>query len=202
MTRATRDYVFGGKTGDLVDYFTYGLFSHGGVVGLTNKTREHDNVVRYLNGFARHQLGREATWSSVSLSYNVRTESHHDYHNLRNTNNYTISIGQDSGGGLWIEDKDVTEETLSAEVRWRKANTGQWLPGRVHDTRNKFKEFDPFFKHGTEPWTGKRWSLTYHTTRKPLQGRRRDEEGPQELWFPDPQKEQRHCPGTTGQQER
>ena len=89
--------MFGGKTGDLVDYFTYGLFSHGGVVGLTNKTREHDNVVRYLNGFARHQLGREATWSSVSLSYNVRTEVHHDYHNLRGTNNYTISIGQDRG---------------------------------------------------------------------------------------------------------
>ncbi|CAE7199694.1 unnamed protein product [Symbiodinium microadriaticum] len=81
--KATRDGVFGGKTGDPVNYFTYGIFSHGGVVGVTTKTHECDNVVRYLNGFARHHLGPKATWTSVSVSHNTATELHHDYHNCR-----------------------------------------------------------------------------------------------------------------------
>ncbi|CAE7361897.1 RE2 [Symbiodinium sp. CCMP2592] len=128
--KATRDGVFGGKTGDKVNYFTYGMFTHGGVVGTTTKTREHDNVARYLNGFARHYLGDKATWTSVSLSRNTGTEVHHDFNNLKGTANFTEEV-----------------------------------PGRIHDTKNKFVEFDPFLKHGTEAWNGNRWAVTYHTTR-------------------------------------
>ncbi|CAE7780747.1 RE1 [Symbiodinium sp. CCMP2592] len=162
--KATRDGVFGGKTGDKVNYFTYGMFTHGGVVGTTTKTREHDNVARYLNGFARHHLGDKATWSSVSLSRNTGTEVHHDFNNLKGTANFTVSLGQTKGGGLWIEDRSVTENDTYG-VKWRRTGTGQWLPGRIYDTKNKFVEFDPFLKHGTEAWSGNRWSVTYHTTR-------------------------------------
>eukprot|EP00439_Symbiodinium_sp_Y106_P021298 s4955_g2.t1 len=163
--KATRDGVFGGKTGDKVHCFTYGMFTHGGVVGTTTKTREHDNVVRYLNGFARHHLGPKATWTSVSLSRNTSTEVHHDYHNLRGTANYTLSVGQSKGGGLWVEDKDISEGDIDNDVKWRRTGTGQWLPGRVQDTGGCFLEFDPFLKHATEPWEGTWWALTYHTTR-------------------------------------
>ncbi|CAE7541147.1 RE2 [Symbiodinium sp. CCMP2592] len=163
--RSCRDAVFGGKTGDPVQYFTYGLFSHGGVVGLTRRTREQDNVVRYLNGYAKHHLGPEATWSSVSLARDVKTEVHHDYQNLKGTSNYTVNIGQKTGGGVWLEDKDLTEDNLSGGVKWRRTGTGQRLPGRVYDAHNKFFQFDPFLKHGSELWTGTRWCITYHTTR-------------------------------------
>ena len=163
--KATRDGVFGGKTGDLVRYFTYGLFSHGGVVGLTNKTREQDQVTRYLNGYAKHHLGTEATWTSISISCDVGTEIHHDYHNLRGSLNYTTSLGQAAGGGLWIEDKNLTEDEVKEGVRWKRTATGQWFPGKVHETCGQFVRFDPFLKHSTEPWTGRRWAVTYHTTR-------------------------------------
>ena len=164
--KATRDGVFGGKTGDMVKYFTYGLFTHGGVVGITNRTREQDNVVRYLNGYAKHHLNdNRATWTSISVSYNTNTEVHHDYHNAKGTKNFSVSVGQQQGGGLWLEDKTINEDTPKDGVKWRRTGRGHWLPGRVHDTHNQFYEFDPFLKHATEPWTGTRWSITYHTTR-------------------------------------
>ena len=163
--KGSRDGKLGGKTGDLVNYFTYGMFTHGGVVGVTTKTREDDHVVRYLNAYGKHHLGAAATWTSVSLARDVATEVHHDYHNYKGTKNYSTSVGQGSGGGLWLEDKDATEDSVKEGTRWRKTVTGQWLPGKVHDTHNKLIEFDPFLKHATEPWTGTRWSLTYHTTR-------------------------------------
>ena len=76
-----------------------------------------------------------------------------------------MTFGQSDGGGLWIEDRDVREGDVSDKVKWRQAGTGYWLPGRVVNTKEKFYEFDPFYKHGTEPWEGDRWCLTYHTTR-------------------------------------
>ncbi|CAE7251257.1 RE2, partial [Symbiodinium sp. CCMP2456] len=163
--KATRDRVFGGKTGDYVNYFTYGMFTHGGVVGTTTKTRECDNVARFLNGFGRHHLGPKATWSSISVSLDTATELHHDFHNCYGTSNYTISVGQRSGGGLWIEDKNLEEDAPKDGIKWRKTRNGHWLPGRVHSTKNNFVEFDPFLKHAAEPWEGTRWTLTYHTTR-------------------------------------
>ncbi|CAE7197343.1 RE2 [Symbiodinium sp. CCMP2592] len=175
--RGARDGKFGGKTGDPVNYFTYGMFTHGGIVGVTTKTRECDNVVRYLNAYGKYHLGGAASWSSISLSRDVTTEVHHDYHNYKGTRNFTTSVGQDSGGGLWIEDRSVTENTLSGDVKWRRTSTGQWLPGRTYDTHHKFLEFDPFLKHATEPWTGSRWSVTYHTTRNLCKG------GPEMLKF-------------------
>ena len=142
--KATRDGVFGGKTGDPVHYYTYGMFSHGGVVGITTRTKENDNVVRYLNAFARYHLGPHATWTSISVSLNTSTEVHHDFHNYKGTSNYTVSLGQARGGGLWIEDKNVEENSSKEGIKWRKTNGGQWLPGRVHPTNKEFVEFDPF----------------------------------------------------------
>ena len=140
------------------------MFTHGGVVGVTTKTREDDHVVRYLNAYGKHHLGTAATWTSISLARDIATEVHHDYHNYKGTKNYSTSVGQGSGGGLWLEDKDATEDSVKEGARWRRTATGQWLPGKVCDTHNKLIEFDPFLKHATEPWTGTRWSLTYHTT--------------------------------------
>ena len=99
------------------------------------------------------------------MSYNASTAVHHDFHNLRGTTNYTVSFGQSRGGGLWVEDRAVREDDLPKDIKWRQAGSGHWLPGRVVDTNEKFYEFDPFLKHGTEAWEGDRWCLTYHTTR-------------------------------------
>ena len=162
--KTTRDGVFA-KGDDWANYHTVGLYTHGGTYGITNKTKEHTGLVRYLNAFGRHHLGGQATWTSITIALNASTAVHHDFHNRKGARNYTVTFGQSDGGGLWIEDRDVREGDVPDEVKWRQAGTGHWLPGRVVNTKEKFYEFDPFYKHGTEPWEGDRWCLTYHTTR-------------------------------------
>ncbi|CAE6964969.1 unnamed protein product [Symbiodinium sp. CCMP2456] len=162
--KTARDEVFG-EQGARVQYRTLGLYSHGGTFGVTTGTKQNGSMVRYLNEFARRRLGKDATWTSVTLGRNASTQVHHDFHNLRGSRNYTMSLGQQSGGELWLEDRSVQEKEIGSDVKWRRAGTGHWLPGRLHDTNGKFYDFDPFLKHATEPWVGDRWMLTFHSTR-------------------------------------
>ena len=169
--KTQRDEVFG-KRGAKVVYHTYGLYTHGGVLGVTNKTKERSSMVRYLNEFARRRLGDDAKWTSVTLARNAKTEVHHDYNNFKGSRNYTISFGQAAGGELWLEDRELQEGQVDPNVKWRKAGTKQWTPGRLHRTKGEFSIFDPFLKHATEEWTGDRWCLTYHTTRGIVKAKR------------------------------
>ena len=58
----------------------------------------------------------------------------------------------------------------SNEVQWKKDKTGAWIPGKTHDTKEEFVNFDPFLKHASLPWTGDRWGLVFHTVRKQEEG--------------------------------
>ncbi|CAE7245906.1 unnamed protein product [Symbiodinium sp. CCMP2592] len=59
----------GGEEGEL--YLTVGMYTHGGVHGITRATKDNDAVVRYLNHFGRKYLGEQATWSSISITKNL-----------------------------------------------------------------------------------------------------------------------------------
>ena len=152
--------------GKSIDYFTFGLFTHGGVQGVTRCTTEWPHLCRYMNAFAEHKLEKGATWSSFTLARNVVANVHHDYNNLRGSANHSCSFGQDGGGQLWLEDKDVQEtDTEKTGLVWKRGAGGAWMPGRLRDTYENFVSFDPYYKHATCPWQGQRWSITYHTTR-------------------------------------
>ncbi|CAE7241098.1 RE2 [Symbiodinium sp. CCMP2592] len=163
--RTERDGVIG-KTGKAATYHTLGLYTHGGTFGITTRTKEQSAMARYINEFGKRHLGKGATWTSVTIAFNTETDVHHDFHNLKGTYNHAVSLGQESGGGLWIENKEINEGNLEAStVKWRQDKTGRWMPGRVADNKEKFVTFDPFLKHATEPWVGGRWCLVYHSTR-------------------------------------
>ncbi|OLP82117.1 Copia protein [Symbiodinium microadriaticum] len=185
QVKTQRDDVFGAKHAK-VTYHTYGLYTHGGVLGVTNKTRENSGMVRYLNEFARRRLGEHAIWSSITVARDAKTEVHHDYNNLRGSKNYTFSIGQEAGGEVWVEDRGVSEDNIDADVKWRRIGSGQWVPGKNHNTNGRFYEFDPFLKHGTEPWRGSRWCLTYHTTRGIIKAKRHTKDFLRNCGFPLP----------------
>ena len=185
QVKTQRDDVFGAKHAK-VTYHTYGLYTHGGVLGVTNKTRENSGMVRYLNEFARRRLGEHAKWSSITVARDAKTEVHHDYNNLRGSKNYTFSIGQEAGGEVWVEDRGVSEDNIDADVKWRRIGSGQWVPGKNHNTNGRFYEFDPFLKHGTEPWRGSRWCLTYHTTRGIIKAKRHTKDFLRNCGFPLP----------------
>ncbi|CAE7634004.1 RE2 [Symbiodinium sp. CCMP2592] len=163
--RTERDGVIG-KTGKAATYHTLGLYTHGGTFGITTRTKEQSAMARYINEFGKRHLGKGATWTSVTIAFNTETDVHHDFHNLKGTYNHAVSFGQESGGGLWIENKEINEGNLEAStVKWRQDKAGRWMPGRVADNKEKFVTFDPFLKHATEPWVGGRWCLVYHSTR-------------------------------------
>ncbi|CAE7295005.1 unnamed protein product, partial [Symbiodinium sp. CCMP2592] len=154
------EYVRGIK----YDCVTYGLFTHGGVHGLTRATKDDDALVRFLNHFGREHLGDETKWTSISVTKNVAIGIHKDSNNLRGSLNYCTTVGQQSGGDLWLE-ADIDEaQARGGDVVWKR-DKGGWLPGRYHRTKETFFAFDPFKKHCSTTWEGTRWCITYHTVR-------------------------------------
>ncbi|CAE7615546.1 GIP [Symbiodinium sp. CCMP2592] len=148
------------------NYFTFGLFTHGGVQGITKLTVERPHLARYLNSFGVTKMNNGETWTSVTVGKNVEAGVHRDYNNLQGTANYTCSFGQSAGGDLWLEDKDIDEGSVQhGNFIWKRSRGGAWLPGRTRSTKEKFLAFNPHHHHCTCPWEGDRWSVTYHTTR-------------------------------------
>ena len=164
-----RGEAFDSGAGDhkMHSYFTFGLFTHGGVQGITKLTVEYPHLSRYLNHFASLRLGANATWTSVSIGKNVNAKVHRDYNHLRGSSNYACSFGQSQGGGLWLEDRNINEQdTEKTGLVWKRGAGGAWLlPGRTHSTDEVFFSFDPHLNRATCPWSGDRWSMTFHTTR-------------------------------------
>ncbi|CAE7733722.1 GIP [Symbiodinium sp. CCMP2592] len=123
-------------------YYTFGLFTHGGIQGITKLTIEKSHLCRYVNAFARHHLGTGATWTSFTLSRDVKTGIHHDFNNLPGALNHSCSFGQKKGGFLWLEDRDLDEDQCHQEgVVWKRTKDKSWLPGMYHDTYHKFVSF-------------------------------------------------------------
>ncbi|OLP99804.1 hypothetical protein AK812_SmicGene17601 [Symbiodinium microadriaticum] len=146
-------------------YVTYGLFTHGGVHGLTRASKDNDAILRYLNNLDREHLGDEATWTSISVTRNIGVSVHRDSNNLKDSKNYTVTFGQDAGGDIWMEE-DVDENQVHGKgIVWKRDRTGAWVPGRYYNDKEHFIDFNPFRRHASEEWTGDRWCLTYHTVR-------------------------------------
>ena len=146
-------------------YSVFGLFSHGHMSGLTNKTFQLPCTCKYLNLFGRSQLNHEAaTWSSFSISVNQPVKVHLDANNCPNSYNYSCSFGDFQGGQLWVE---LSESDLpqSGAIRWRSKANGQRVAGRFYDTKHQFTQFYPKAFHATDRWTGFRVSLTFYTSR-------------------------------------
>ena len=154
-------------------YFTFGLFTHGGVQGVTKLTVDHPHLCRYLNSFGASKVDSGQTWSSISIGKNIEAGVHRDYNNLKGTANHTCSFGQDGGGQVWLEDKRVSEEDAKkTDYVWRRGAGGAWLPGRLKNTFETVLTFDPHHNHATCSWQGERWSMTFHTTRGILKANR------------------------------
>eukprot|EP00439_Symbiodinium_sp_Y106_P048767 s3116_g6.t1 len=76
--------IYGGKEVK-VEGVMGGLWTHGGMTGISSVSGELPNFVTYVNAFMRHRLE------------NVATDVHCDHHNLPNSMSYTITFGEFSG---------------------------------------------------------------------------------------------------------
>ena len=140
--------------------WTAGLFVHGNVIGITRRTTQYPNVVKYINMFMRQRSDQQ--WTSFALQRNVCTGVHKDVHNQKNSESITMTFGSFSQGQLWVA-RDEKQSTHDAV--WKEDERGNQMPGDLIDTFEKPYAFDPHTPHSTCPWEGERWCLTMYRVR-------------------------------------
>ncbi|CAE7480578.1 GIP [Symbiodinium sp. CCMP2592] len=146
--------------------FLGGMWTHGGLRGLSHQSRRLPWTVKYVNK-AMRELSYGAwgdsvpVWTSFIITQNMQTKLHKDVHNLLGSQVLTMSLGEFENGRLWIEDlpgESQGEATFSD-------NKNHNLHGNLIDTKEKPYVFDPKRRHATGAWSGERWCISCFTTR-------------------------------------
>ena len=143
-----------------VSYFVLGHFHHSPRAGITNLTRSVPAVVRFLNRWLQ-LLFPSCSWGSIAVSHNVSAAPHADLENSVESQNFTVSLGSFSGGGLWLAEEwgDIVMQGAD----------GVPVRGVVHSTFQDPFAFDAHRLHATQPFTGDRWSVTAYANRHLLE---------------------------------
>ena len=98
------------------------------------------------------------TWSSLCISHNELLKLHRDCTNEANTLNYTVTLGNFTGGGLLLESESGDHSHFVAELN-------RQLKFCLVDTHDQPLAFDGTLWHGTAPFQGDRWVITAYTCR-------------------------------------
>ena len=139
---------------------TFGLFRHGGVLGLTNSLKTRPRVALFVNKVLRQVLPQEATYTSVSVNFNTPLATHSDTTNDLTSQSYVVGVGDYVGGELWTALNPG--ETTSDPTAWRQI-AGKWTLGRIRPTYHKAVPFSPRQPHGPATWDGYRVALSAFT---------------------------------------
>ncbi|CAE7228639.1 RE1, partial [Symbiodinium sp. CCMP2456] len=171
----------------------FGVFRHGGRVGLTKATYDHPWIAEI---FVKALVGRcpEAEFSAVYVSVNTTREIHIDSNNLTGMSNYVYPLAMPSkGGGLWIElaDGDVVRGKI-VEMQDKKGHghfgcVQPLLPGHV-------VSFNPHRRHAVLPWKGLRVVFVGYTPGVPQNLLGPEREVLSRLGFPVPSEVEQSSP--------
>ena len=97
-------------------YAGFGMYSRGGVQGITTWTKECPWITRLLNKVIQH-YDPNHTWTSVTVSFNTQTEPHRDIFNLPGSKNMAIPVIQPHHGGeIWVEATEISSSVPSKEM--------------------------------------------------------------------------------------
>ncbi|CAE7349677.1 unnamed protein product [Symbiodinium sp. CCMP2592] len=162
-----------GPTDNAIDasgaYFNLGAFSfdNGTRSGIFQRTEQFSDVLRFLNAFMQLQFPG-APWSSLCVSHNVRTRLHTDAGNASGTLNHTVSLGNFSGGEIWISpalDPSAANIPAPLEASSEAHRAEDASKGELRDTWHSPLSFSCESLHCTMPIQGDRWVLTAYTCR-------------------------------------
>ena len=134
-------------------YAVLGLFCQGGLRGVTRYSRSNGLLTKYLNKFVGVH-NPEGVWASLYLSRNTNMVIHRDARNDQAFPTWIVSLGDFTGGGLWVGDGDSIGPIL------RQLPDGKIVSGYVLDTHNSPKTFNGSHWHEPQAWVGEdRWVL-------------------------------------------
>ena len=162
-TRRHRD-IEGGR-GAVAHSLVGGLYSHGSKYGITKRSMDLPWTTRFINACMKSKVN--GSWTSFALLKGVQTSVHKDVHNIPGRETITISLGNFSGGELWVHQPEL-KDSEEAEVVWKRDPTGDGsarLPGVLLSTKENPTSFDPRNYHATEDWDGERWCLSLFCSR-------------------------------------
>eukprot|EP00439_Symbiodinium_sp_Y106_P017800 s6038_g2.t1 len=163
----------------------FGVFRHGGSVGLTRVTYDRPWITSLLVRAMKEKCP-DAEFSALYLSVNTPRDVHMDSNNLSGIPNYIYPLAvPHRGGDLWIElsDGDVVRRKIKEMVD----SSGKSHFGCVQPlTEGKIVTFDPHRRHAILPWKGLRVVLIAYTPGVPQNIKGPEREVLSELGFPVP----------------
>ena len=131
-------------------YLTFGLFVHGGVVGVTRVSRQYPWLTQVLVQVVT-QTQPNHPFSSISVSCNVKAKPHRDSYNSLDIPNLVIPIMRpQSGGEIWVAGTPGPNQK-AVDVMCK----GHKMSGTLRCLRDHLL-LDPHVWHATMPWSGNR----------------------------------------------
>ena len=122
---------------------------------LTNVTSALPRVLQELN-LLLAKLWPTGSWNAVCIACNRETSMHRDLANAPHSRNFSVSLGDFTGGCLWVQADEGTS--------FRAVPGGaDPIPGVEVSTHNAPICFDPTLWHCTLPFVGERWAITCYT---------------------------------------
>ena len=134
------------NTGSLV--YAFGLFQHGGVWGITRRSRLRPHLTNYLNRFL--------DWHGAPQNpYKFGGEcGNSDKYNLAGSSNAVISFGNHSGGEIWMEERCDPKGGSQCGPCVRELPNGKKLSGYLVNPYQAMVTFDAHYYHLDEPGPG------------------------------------------------
>ncbi|CAE7862783.1 unnamed protein product [Symbiodinium necroappetens] len=133
--------------------FRLGLYSKGGLVGLTKSSRGHCAAARLLNT-AILKILHTHTWTTLSIHLDDMTMPHCDRANAPG-NSLLLGLTHHSGGGLWIGD---------GQGKHAMQIDGEMCKGTIYNTQAQAILFNAReCMHGTIPWSDNRCIIVAYT---------------------------------------
>ncbi|CAE7789604.1 RE1 [Symbiodinium sp. CCMP2592] len=145
---------------EIVDsYVTLGAFQHGGVVGVTNATKDHQSLAKKVCELVTLAFPEEV-FSSVTIVRDTCMPVHRDCFNDRKTYNLVIPLDVTGDAAVWEELCPGDQFLGSYETRWHK---GREVPGQVHSLKGNVKVRPHRLHCAVQPSEGPRLLLAAHT---------------------------------------
>ena len=143
----------------------FGYYVRGPQSGITKATRQYPKTCQCVNAcVAQWFPSLDPTWTSVSVTCNIKSSMHMDVRNLSTSDNYTCAYGPFKDGALWLELREGDPDP-GLPLVWRAKPNGARVPGVKVDTRHKPTQISPKRYHCSLPWTGDRYVVTAFTPR-------------------------------------
>ena len=153
-SRETRSHIEGGSQDSArpAAYVSFGMFMHGGVVGITNVTKRYPGLTRLLSRVVRLTDDKHR-FTSISVSCNSSAHPHRDKYNAHHIGNLVVPLCVPrKGGEVWVNAPPPSSRHPSAEMLCgdqRKA-------GHLVSLQRGAVFIHPHTLHATAQWEGDR----------------------------------------------